>query len=98
MLGLAGEGVGACPAGEGLPRTCTATISSLLRSCAPLLGPPCRGQPGGVPAPPVAVASPREDFPSRDGVMAFIRAQSPEGERDLLPGLCLFVEKVGGQG
>jgi len=32
-------------------------------------------------------------FPERDGVMTFIRAASPEGENDLLPGLCLFVEQ-----
>lgn len=36
-------------------------------------------------------------FPERDGVMTFIRAASPEGveegETDLLPGLCLFVEQ-----
>ncbi|KAG7666648.1 putative Protein ACCUMULATION AND REPLICATION OF CHLOROPLASTS 6, chloroplastic [Nannochloris sp. 'desiccata'] len=32
-------------------------------------------------------------FPERDGVMTFIRAASPEGEADLLPGLCLFVEQ-----
>ncbi len=32
-------------------------------------------------------------FPERDGVMTFIRAASPEGESDLLPGLCLFVEQ-----
>ena len=32
-------------------------------------------------------------FPERDGVMAFIRVGSPEGDADLLPGLCLFVEQ-----
>ena len=32
-------------------------------------------------------------FPERDGVMAFIRTASPDGEADLLPGLCLFVEQ-----
>jgi hypothetical protein len=32
-------------------------------------------------------------FPERDGVMTFICAASPEGESDLLPGLCLFVEQ-----
>ena len=52
--------------------------------------PPCSGHAG----PRAAAAAASADFPSRDGVMAFIRQQSPEGDRDLLPGLCLFVEKA----
>lgn len=35
---------------------------------------------------------PDDAFPSRDGVMDWIRAQAPG---DPLPGLCAFVEKVG---
>jgi hypothetical protein len=38
-----------------------------------------------------AAAVPRV-FPARDGVMAFVRATSPAGEADLLPGLCAFTE------
>ncbi|GAB4822278.1 hypothetical protein N2152v2_009324 [Parachlorella kessleri] len=47
----------------------------------------------GQVGPRASAAAAAADFPSRDGVMAFIRQQSPEGDRDLLPGLCLFVEK-----
>ena len=35
----------------------------------------------------------RSGFPSRDGILPFIRRASPDGEADLLPGLCLFTEQ-----
>lgn len=55
----------------------------------------------GLPMPPPRARSPYSAaaaaaslaFPERDGVMQFIRAASPDGESDLLPGLCLFVEQ-----
>ena len=55
----------------------------------------------GLPMPPprarsaysAAAAAASLAFPERDGVMVFIRAASPDGESDLLPGLCLFVEQ-----
>jgi hypothetical protein len=49
------------------------------------------GARAAVPFGGVAAAAPRA-FPARDGVMAFVRAASPAGEADLLPGLCAFTE------
>jgi tetratricopeptide (TPR) repeat protein len=47
----------------------------------------------GTMAAAAAAAGAAPPFPDRDGVMAFIRGASPDGEGDLLPGLCLFVEQ-----
>lgn len=49
--------------------------------------------PAAPPPPPRRRGAAPPAFPARDGVLDFVRAASPAGEEDLLPGLCSFAEQ-----